>query len=131
MRQLIKRFFKQAEYADTEHIRKWFANVSLFREIVFNIVESAIIVAALEVAVTRTNHIVFWIFWLLSFSALTIYLQVFVRYVVNSANDRFDVIKNPTVFSYVAGCLALAFSASSVFVVSNITSAFIVASFMQ
>lgn len=123
--------FKQADYEDMDHFRQWFANVAMFREVIFNIIESAIIVAALEVAVQKTNHVAFWILWLLGFAALTIYLQIFVRYLINAVNDRFEIIKNQNTFAYIAGTLTLAFSASSVFVVSNITSAFIVASFMQ
>lgn len=128
---MLGRIFKQRDDITADYSREWFENASSLREIVFNTLESAIIVAALQAAWEKSNQIVFCFLWLVAFGVLTIYLQVLVRYLINEANDRFRLIKNRTVFSYIAGSVSLLFTASSVYLVSSVTSAFITASFMQ
>lgn len=123
--------FKPSQFQDAEFSKTWFENAAFFREVVFTTIESAIILAALEVAATRTNHFVFWLLYALSFCALVVYLQVLVRHLINATNDRFELISNPRLFPVVAVSASTLFSASSVFIVTGMTSAFIEANFMQ
>ncbi|WP_368516671.1 hypothetical protein [Rhizobium sp.] len=128
---MLGRIFKQKDEITAGYSRDWFQNASSLRQIVFDSLESAIIVAALQAAWEKTGQIAFCVLWLVAFCVLTLYLQVLVRYVINEVNDRFELIKNRTAFAYVAGTGSLLFTAFSVNLVSSVTSAFIKASFMQ
>lgn len=128
---MVLKFFRQREDITTAYSKEWLANVDAFRQIVFDIIESIIIVAALQAAWDKTSHLAFLALWLLTFMTLLAYIQRIFEYAINALNDRFSLIDNRKVFSYIAGTGSLVFSALSVHLLSGITSAFITANFMQ
>lgn len=128
---MVLRFFRQRDDVTTEYSKEWLASVGSFRQVVFDTIESVIIVAALQAAWDKTGHVAFLALWLLTFVTLLAYIQRIFEYVTNAINDRFSLIGNRKVFSYIAGTGSLVFSGLSVHLLSGITSTFITANFMQ
>ncbi|WP_413711637.1 hypothetical protein [Rhizobium sp. Rhizsp82] len=129
--QVFRRLYKQAPHETAEHFKEGFENAARFREVVFSTVEGVVILAALEKVAEKTGSLALWVIYCAAWIALFWYLLFFGRYVINATNEKFEILRNHTVFSYVAAISATFLSWGLVSVLTNITRQFLDLSFMQ
>jgi hypothetical protein len=128
---ILTRLFRQQDHENAEHWKLGWENSKIWQEVVFTTIESVVILAALNIALSKEWSWVLAIIYLLAFLALTVYLQMFFKYLVNATNEKFEIIKGPTVLSWVAGTTSTLSSVGIVLLLPEMVSSFVQVNFMQ
>ncbi|UDF29945.1 UNVERIFIED_ORG: hypothetical protein LHK14_01100 [Roseateles sp. XES5] len=128
---IVSRLFRQKDYENAEYWRYGWENARLFQEVVFTTIESVVILAALDIALSKKLDLVLLSINVIAFFSLMSYLLMYFKFLINAANEKFEVINNKNVFAWIAGTLSALASFGITFALPNVVSAFVRANFMQ
>lgn len=128
---VIRKLLRQDDYSAAD-LKHGLAGASAMREFIFTTIESLVILAALEIALSKQNAVWLWLVYLVAWIALLLYLLVFAKYAINAVAERFNLAhRNREFFLWAAGTLSLIASVGVTHLVPAITAEFISANFMQ
>lgn len=128
---LLAQLFRQKDYENAEHLKQGWENSKIWQEVVFTTIESVVILAALDIALNKSWSWALAAIYGMAFLSLMLYLQMYLRYLVNATNEKFDVIKNRTAFAWIAGIMSPLISISIVFLLPQMVSSFVQVNFLQ
>ncbi|MDQ0562299.1 hypothetical protein QO004_004104 [Rhizobium mesoamericanum] len=128
---ILARLFRQNDYEDAEHWRQGWENSKVFQEVVFTTIECVVILAALDIALSKQFSLTLVVIDVLAFLALMSYLLLFFKFLINATNERFELIKNPKTFAWVAGTASSFISFEITYLLPRMVSSFVAANFMQ
>ena len=128
---ILTRFLRQNDHENATNLRQGWENAKTLQEVTYTTIESVIILAALDIALSRQTNWVLWAIYVLAFLALASYLLMFIKFFINAMNEKFALIRNSYLFSWIAGISSLFASLGITFVLPKFISAFVEINFMQ
>lgn len=128
---ILARLFRQKDYENAAHWRHGWESTKVFQEVVFTTIECVVILAALDIALRKQFSWTLAVVDGLAFLALMSYLLLYFKFLFNAANERFEIIRNPSVFAWIAGSASVLASWAITFMLPRMVSTFVEINFMQ
>ncbi|MGF6254098.1 hypothetical protein OKW20_001173 [Ensifer sp. LBL] len=128
---ILARLFRQEDYENADHWRHGWENTKVFQEVVFTTIECVVILAALDIALRKQFSWTLAVVDGLAFLALMSYLLLYFKFLINAANEKFEIIRNPSAFAWIAGTASVLASWAITFLLPRMVSTFVEINFMQ
>jgi hypothetical protein len=127
----IRRSLRQDDYT-AEELKHGIKGANALREFIFVTIESLVVLAALELALSKQQAVWMWVVYIAAWISLTLYLLAYAKYLINVIAEKFGLAhRNREIFLWAAGSISLIISVGVTHVVPQITAEFINANFMQ
>ncbi len=122
---IIRSIFKQVDQR-SENLKNGAETANRLREFVFNSIEGVVILAALELALDRSDKPWIWVVYVVAWTALALYLLTSAKYVVSRFTENLEwSITHRDLYLWLVGALSLGISIAITYVLPALTAEFI------